>query len=66
VDEYFTELARGWSGVEQVIVRISQLESRILALNGVLDVSELKLDGLSENLILDADEIPVRGELNVE
>jgi hypothetical protein len=37
-----------------------------LELNGVLDVSELRLDGQAANLVLGADEIPVRGELNVE
>jgi uncharacterized phage protein gp47/JayE len=66
IDAYFAELAEGWADAEQVIVRISRLESRILELNGVLDVSELRLDGQSANLVLGADEIPVRGELNVE
>jgi uncharacterized phage protein gp47/JayE len=66
IDAYFAELAEGWADAEQVIVRISRLESRILELNGVLDVSELRLDGQAANLVLGADEIPVRGELNVE
>lgn len=64
VKEYFTELAQGWAEQDDhVIVRISRMESRLLNVPGVLDVTGTKLNGKSENLILPIDTIPVVGEL---
>lgn len=65
VDEYFADLCAEWGAAERLIVRLSQLEARILQLNGVLDVSNLRLNGQSANLTLAADEIPVRGQVSV-
>ena len=65
IDNYFNELSRAWDKNENLIVRISQLESKILSCEGVLDVSGTTLNGSASNLSLDADEIPVRGLVNV-
>lgn len=70
VDEYLMELAKGWADNKQVIVRASQLEARILAVDGIVDLQNLRLNGAAGNLRLGEDEIPVRGsfergELNV-
>ena len=64
VDEYFKELAKVWDENEGLIVRISQLESKILACEGVLDVQGTTLNGSSSNVSLAVDEIPVRGTVN--
>lgn len=64
VDEYFAELAKGWAAAEALVVRISQLETRLLNLAGVLDVADTKLNGAGQNLILGVDDIPVRGEIH--
>lgn len=66
VDEYFADLAAGWAAAEHLTVRLSQLEARILQLNGVLDVGGLTLNGRAANLLLAADEIPVRGQVVVQ
>lgn len=64
--EYFTELAKGWAEQEsRLIVRISQLESRLLNVPGILDITGTKLNGKAENLTLSADTIPVMGKLSV-
>lgn len=65
VSEYFADLCAGWGAAEHLTVRVSQLEARILQLNGVLDVSGLTLNGKAANLLLAADEIPVRGQVVV-
>lgn len=45
------------------MVRISRIESRILDLEGVLDVSDTELNGLQRNIEIDADNIVVRGQV---
>jgi uncharacterized phage protein gp47/JayE len=64
IDEYFKELGAEWDENENLIVRISRLESKILACEGVLDISGTALNGSTSNLTLAADEIPVRGTVN--
>ena len=64
VDEYFNELTKFWSSKEYLIVRINQLESKILEIDGVEDVSGTTFNSLEENLTLEVDEIPVRGSVS--
>lgn len=64
IDQYFHELCQVWDENEGLIVRISQLESRILTCEGVLDVSGTTLNGSDSNLSLATDEIPIRGTVN--
>ena len=64
IDGYFKELCRAWDASDNLIIRISQLESKILACEGVLDISGTTLNGSASNLPLDMDEIPVRGTVN--
>lgn len=64
IDNYFKELGRTWDENENLIVRISQLESRILACEGVLDIQGTTLNGSTSNLSLAVDEVPVRGTVN--
>jgi uncharacterized phage protein gp47/JayE len=64
IDLYFKDLAKVWEDNENLIVRISQLESRILACEGVLDVSGTTLNGSASNISLGVNEIPTRGTVN--
>lgn len=65
VDGYFKEQAKAWKETKpNLIVRISQIESRILDCEGVLDISGTTLNGNASNLSLAVDEIPVRGTIN--
>lgn len=64
IDSYFSELAETWEANEHLIVRISQIEARVLLLEGILDISETKINGASENITLDIDEIPVRSDVS--
>lgn len=63
MDAYFLELAQAWEESDVLVVRISQVETRLLALGGVLDVGGTTLCGGPANVTLEADEIPVRGDL---
>ena len=61
VEAYLLELRKEWEDTANIVVRISQIESRILAVNGVADIADTRLNGNSENLKLGAYEVPVIG-----
>lgn len=61
VDAYFLELRKNWSETTQTIVRVSQIENRILGIDGVIDVSGTKLNGTASNMTLTEFDIPKLG-----
>lgn len=61
VDAYLLELRQGWADGSAIVVRISQMESRILAVKGVADISDTRLNGNASNVTLGIYEIPVTG-----
>lgn len=64
VDAYFRELNQTWADNEVLVVRISRLEGRILELEGILDITETKLNGEAKNLVLGENEIAIRGDIH--
>ena len=60
VDNYFKSLSTNWDKEDNLIARISQLETRLLGVAGVLDISNTKMNNSSSNLSLESNEIPVR------
>ena len=58
VERYFRELRSKWSG-DDVVVRISQIEARLLEIEGIIDVQGTKLNGSSTNLYLTDEQVPV-------
>lgn len=64
IEDYFLELSKSWDSSEQLVVRISQLESRILNCAGVADITGTTLNGSASNLVLGENEIPTRGLIN--
>lgn len=63
IDDYFFELASSWENENNLIVRISQIETRILNIAGVVDIENTTINGKAQNFVLGADNIPVRGEV---
>ena len=55
------EIRKNWDDESASVVRISQIETRILNLEGVIDISETKINGNSSNLVLDKYQIPLLG-----
>lgn len=64
VEEYFLELRKTWEDSDNIVVRISQIESRILAVKGVADIMDTTINDSAENLVLGKYEIPVLGGVN--
>ena len=61
VSEYLLSLRKSWESNDYTVVRISQLEAAILALEGVVDIDNTTLNGSANNLILTKYQIPVFG-----
>lgn len=65
IDAYFKDLASGWAdSTLPLTVRISQIEVRLLAIPGVIDISATAINGARSNLQLDVNAIPVRGAVS--
>ena len=63
VEGYFKELCGEWEESDSIIVRISQIETRLLDLEGVIDIENTKLNGEAKNLALESDYIPKLGSV---
>lgn len=61
VGDYLLELRRDWADSLALVVRISQIETRLLSITGILDISGTKINGEESNLNLGGFEIPVLG-----
>lgn len=66
IDNYFNELAEAWESSTNLVVRISQIESRILQECSafVMDIYGTQINGGNANIALGEDYIPVRGVIN--
>ena len=64
VKGYFTELAKSWAdSTDPLIIRISQIESRLIDITGILDVARTTINGEAANYTLPPDSIPVLGDM---
>lgn len=61
VGAYLLELRKEWADSSNIVVRVSQIETRILSVKGVLDVTNTKINGSANNLTLTKYQIPVLG-----
>ena len=61
IDQYFDELNRSWQDSPTLLVRIAQIETRILQIPGILDISGTTVNGSFINLELLPDEIVRKG-----
>lgn len=61
VESYFASLRKTWESQNTIMVRISNINSAILSVPGIIDVSNTLLNGAGENLTLTAYQIPVCG-----
>jgi uncharacterized phage protein gp47/JayE len=61
VENYLGQLRQQWEGQEALVVRIAQIEARLLSTDGMVDISSVKLNGKAENIILGGEYLPVSG-----
>lgn len=58
IEKYFSELRANWSESD-IVVRISQIESRLLEIEGIIDIENTQINGSDRNLYLSGEEVPV-------
>lgn len=61
MEAYLLEIRTAWADESSSVVRISQIETRILNIQGVIDVTNTKINNIASNLALGVYEIPVLG-----
>lgn len=61
ITSYLKELNKAWEDNNSLIIRISQIESRLLEIEQILDITNTKINGAEENLTLGPDNIAVIG-----
>lgn len=59
ISNYLLELRKSWADNPYLVVRISQIETRLLNIKGIVDIANTKLNGVSENLTLGKYEVPM-------
>lgn len=63
IDAFFTNLAKDWASSEEIVVRISQLTSALLTVEGIVDIPSMELNGEADNVTLTEGQIPKRGDV---
>lgn len=61
ISDYLLELRRAWADSSGLTVRVSQVDTRLLSVKGVVDVQGTLINGSRDNLVLGEYEIPVLG-----
>ncbi|WP_113674571.1 baseplate J/gp47 family protein [Vallitalea guaymasensis] len=64
VDEYLLELRKEWANQTNLIVRTAQIDTRILGIEGVIDIADTKINNVASNLTLSKYQIPMMGGVN--
>ena len=63
VDKYLEELNGKWQETERAVVRVSQIETRILDLEGVTDIGDTKINGSGSNYTAAETAVLKRGDI---
>lgn len=64
VKDYLLELRQAWKNGKSgqgTVVRISQIETRLLALTGIVDIGETQINGVTGNLTIANNDLPMIG-----
>lgn len=62
ITEYFQTLSQGWEEQQGgLIVRVAQIETRVLQISNVIDIEKTKINGIAGNYTLDENAIPSLG-----
>lgn len=61
IQSYFDDLTGTWADSENLVVRVSQIETKVLNVDGIIDITGTKINDGTANISLDSDAIPVLG-----
>lgn len=63
IEDYLLNLRKTWETSETIIVRVLQIEAAIVAIDGILDVTGTKINGVETNLQIGDGSIPIKGDI---
>lgn len=63
INDYFHEVKENWENSTSLTVRIAHIESRILNVEGVIDIANTKINNNTDNIILTNEQIPYLSEV---
>lgn len=64
IEGYLLEIRQQWADNKESTVRISQIENKILSVEGVLDIADTEINDSASNLILSEYQIPILGVIS--
>lgn len=64
--EYLAELRSSWADNDSIIIRIAEIEARIMNISSVIDINSTRINSSSSNLTLNADEVPIVGGVSID
>ncbi len=64
VGEYLLQLRKDWEEADGLVVRMGRLESLLLDISGVQDVTSISICGVSHNYVLSEGQVPIVGEIH--
>ncbi|GIO42463.1 baseplate J/gp47 family protein [Paenibacillus apis] len=65
ISAYLLSLRQTWANESAIIVRTAQIESRILTVPGVVDITGTQLNGSTANVVLSDEQIPTMGTVTL-
>ncbi len=66
IQDYFATLAKDWAAQTGITVRVSQVETKVLSVTGVIDITDTRINNGTQNIVLDSDAIPTLGGITNE
>jgi uncharacterized phage protein gp47/JayE len=66
IDNYLLELRKEWAGLPPgytTVIRINQIEARVMDIREILDIQNTRLNGSAANIALAANAVPVLGSV---
>lgn len=64
IKDYLYNLRYSWADSDSIIIRLAQIETLLFSVTGVNDISNITINGESENLTLSSNQIPIYGGIN--
>lgn len=65
INNYIRTIREEWERNDTLTVRLAHIDSRVLNVDGVLDVSLTTINGTANNVLIPAENVPVLGEVVV-
>ncbi len=63
INDYFAEVKKNWENSTSITIRIAHIESRMLDVNGVIDIANTTINDSAGNVVLNNEEIPYLSEV---